>query len=76
MLDLGIWFADEARAEAAIDWIEALTEDLHIPRLSAYGLTAQAIPQATQAATRASSTRANPVSLSLDEIARILEQAR
>ena len=75
MGDLGRWFAGEARAEAAIDWIEALTEDLHIPRLSAYGLTAQAIPEATQAATRASSTRANPIVLTEEEIGAILEAA-
>ncbi len=75
LADLGAWLAGDARPEAAMEWIESLAHDLRIPTLSAYGLTDTAIPQATEAATRASSTRGNPVVLTSDEIGTILEKA-
>ena len=75
LADLGTWLGGDPRPEAAIAWIETLADDLRIPRLSTYGLTGAIIPQVTEAATRASSTRSNPVVLTTDEIGTILEQA-
>lgn len=75
MTDLGAWLAGDPRPEAMIAWIEALANDLRIPTLSAYGLTDAAIPQVAEAASRASSTRGNPVVLTVDEMGAILEDA-
>lgn len=73
MADIGQWLAGDPRPEAAMDWTESLAEDLRIPRLSEYGLTNAMVPKVVEGSARASSTRANPIVLTDDEISAILE---
>jgi alcohol dehydrogenase class IV len=49
-----------------------LIEDLRIPRLSAFGITADAIPDLVAQSQKASSMKANPIVLTADELASIL----
>jgi alcohol dehydrogenase len=73
LANIGRWLAGDPRPEAPAEWTGSLAEDLRIPRLSEYGLTAAMIPQVVEGSARASSTRANPIVLTDDEIAAILE---
>jgi alcohol dehydrogenase class IV len=73
MVNIGRWLAGDPRPEAAPEWTASLAEELRIPRLSEYGLTAAMIPQVVEGSSRASSTRANPIALTADEIGAILE---
>jgi len=65
----------QATADDLVAWLHALVGALGAPRLSAYGMTAAAIPGIVAAAARASSMKANPVALTPDECAAILEAA-
>jgi alcohol dehydrogenase class IV len=58
-----------------VAWIEELVGTLSIPPLSAYGLTAEAIPDIAAQAAVASSTKANPVRLPVEELEAILRRA-
>ena len=49
--------------------------DLGIPGLAAYGLTARHIPGLVDKAGKASSMKANPISLTPDELTAILRNA-
>jgi alcohol dehydrogenase class IV len=75
MADLGGWLAGDPRPEAVIEWTRVLADDLGIPRLADFGLNRTTIPQVAQRAPSASSTRANPIELTQDEIVEILETA-
>jgi alcohol dehydrogenase class IV len=63
---------DNATADDGVQWVRQLVVELGIPRLSAYGLTKEAIPSLVQAAARASSMKANPLPLTADELGAIL----
>ena len=58
-----------------IAWVDQLCEDLEIPRLSAYGITAGDIPELVEKGRQASSMKANPIQLTPDELAGILTAA-
>ena len=62
---------DETARGALLAVLDRLTAELRIPRLAAYGLTADAFP-ALVAESRGSSMRTNPVVLTDDEIGAIL----
>jgi alcohol dehydrogenase class IV len=64
-----------AAADAGIAWVHKLVRDLQIPQLSSYGITKADVPQLVEAATKASSMKANPVSLTSLELAEILSRA-
>ncbi|HVU35462.1 MAG TPA: iron-containing alcohol dehydrogenase [Opitutaceae bacterium] len=64
-----------AEADDAVKWIAALVAGLRIPRLSAYGVTATDVSGLIDAARRASSMKANPVTLSPEECGEILFSA-
>lgn len=64
-----------AEAEAGVAWIQRLIADLNIPSLGAYGIARGQIPALAEKATAASSTRANPIDLSPEELAEILNRA-
>ncbi|ACB73544.1 iron-containing alcohol dehydrogenase [Opitutus terrae] len=64
-----------ATAEEALRWIHDLVATLHIPRLSAYGLSAGDAPAVVAAAAKASSMKANPLPLTDDELHAIYTRA-
>lgn len=65
------------RATAAdmVVWLHRLVEQLAIPGLSEWGLKAEAIPALVAKARAASSMKGNPVRLSDERLAAIIEQA-
>jgi alcohol dehydrogenase class IV len=65
-----------AEAEAAPTWLRRLATDLEIPGLGSYGVDGATISELVENAARASSMRANPVELSREELAEIIEMAR
>lgn len=65
----------DAVAEDAVDWLSKLTADLGIPRLGAYGMRAEDISELVRKASQASSMQANPVELSHEELASIVQAA-
>ena len=61
-----------AGPEALADWLQRLTSDLHVPRLSAYGITAGDADAIVAGAARANSMRSNPLPLERGELEAIL----
>jgi alcohol dehydrogenase class IV len=64
-----------ARAEDAAAWLEALVEDLAVPRLTTYGVTNEDIARVVAAARQASSMQGNPIVLTDDELTEALRVA-
>ena len=64
-----------AQAIDGINWLESLVEDLKIPRLGSFGVTATQVDTVVEQARNASSMKGNPVELSKDVLAAILEKA-
>ncbi|MEP7287093.1 MAG: iron-containing alcohol dehydrogenase [Chloroflexota bacterium] len=52
-----------------------LSQALHIPRLSTYGVSADAVPELVSLSMQANSMKANPIALTADELAQILTAA-
>jgi alcohol dehydrogenase class IV len=71
------WLTDDPKAapEDATSWLRALVADLKIPGLSTYGVGPATIAELVQKAVRASSMKANPVELTQDELAAVVEEA-
>jgi alcohol dehydrogenase class IV len=64
-----------ATVEDGIAWIEDLCEELKIPRLGSYGIQEQDILDLVENGKNASSMKANPISLTSDELVTILNMA-
>jgi alcohol dehydrogenase class IV len=64
-----------AAAESGVEWVRGLVSDLQIPRLGAYGINPSHIPELLEKAKNASSMKANPIALTSEELAGILERA-
>jgi len=64
-----------ATAEAGIEWVCKLVADLRLPGLSHYGLKREHIAGLVLKAAQASSMKANPIALTHEELAGILERA-
>ena len=64
-----------ATAEAGIEWVRKLVADLRIPGLGRYGLTREHTAEFVEKASQASSMKANPIALTPEELAGILERA-
>lgn len=64
-----------ARANEAVDWLKELIADLGIPPLSQHGITHNDFSEIIEASARASSMKANPITLTRDEMASILANA-
>ena len=64
-----------ARAEDGIKWVHHLIHTMGIPPLSAYGLIADVYPVIVAGAKKSSSMKGNPIELTEQELAGILEQA-
>jgi alcohol dehydrogenase class IV len=62
----------DAAAEAGVKWVEELAADLQIPSLRAYGVTEAHVDDVVAKTAAASSTKANPLPLSRDELTDIL----
>jgi alcohol dehydrogenase class IV len=67
--------ADSAGIPEAIQWLLHVCKDLKIPPLSQYGFHAALIPELAARSQNASSMKANPVSLTIEEIHKIIEKA-
>ncbi len=65
----------DAKPDDAIAWLQALTRDLAIPPLSAYGYRTADAADVVKAARSASSMKANPLPLTDDELYAILTAA-
>ena len=64
-----------AAAEAGIDWVRQLVANLGIPGLARYGLAREHTAELVARASHASSMKANPIALTPEEMASILERA-
>jgi alcohol dehydrogenase class IV len=65
----------DATAERGTQWLGELCAALRIPSLAAYGIGSGDIEQLVQNAHAASSMKANPIALTSDELAALLERA-
>jgi alcohol dehydrogenase class IV len=65
----------EASAEDSITWVKDLCADLHIPPLSAYGVTPADFAAIVAPSRRSSSMKGNPIELTDEELHGILQRA-
>jgi alcohol dehydrogenase class IV len=65
----------EASADAGIEWVQNLVNDLPIPKLGAYGIREEHVAEIVAKAGNASSMKASPIVLTPDELARTLRLA-
>jgi alcohol dehydrogenase class IV len=66
---------EHATAEVGVDWVRRMVDDLKIPRLGTYGVKLEHVDELVRKATQASSMKANPITLSPEELAQTLQQA-
>jgi alcohol dehydrogenase class IV len=64
-----------ATADDGVRWVTELVRELHLPSLRAYGLRSAQVLELVTHAAKASSMKANPVSLAAEELASILQAA-
>ncbi len=64
-----------ARADDGVKWVADLVAELKIPPLRSYGVDFSCFPELLQKATNASSMKANPIELSVEELAVIVTSA-
>ena len=64
-----------AEADDGVRWVAELVRDLRIPGLSAYGISSQHTDELVAKAAQASSMKANPIQLTPQELATVLEAA-
>ncbi len=64
-----------ATAEDGMRWVAEMSAALGIPRLAAFGITPSDIPGLVEKAAASSSMKANPITLTQDELRGILERA-
>ncbi len=67
---------ETAVADDGVAWVQALVAHFQIPPLSRYSLTPAHTPELIEKAASASSMKANPITLTSDELADILARAR
>ena len=65
----------DAIAADGVAWVSELVEALAIARLSVYGIRGTDIPDIVAKSQQASSMKANPVQLTVEELAAILHAA-
>ena len=66
---------DSAQAEDGIAWVKALAAALCVPPLASYGVTTADFPALVEKTAIASSTKANPIPLTPEELGEILALA-
>ncbi len=67
--------SNDAKPEDGVAWIRKLVTDLQIPPLRTYGVTGENTSELVGKARNASSMKANPIALTDEELAAILEAA-
>ncbi len=65
----------EASAEDGIHWVRAVSEELSIPALGAWGITEADLPGVAEKAAKASSMQANPLPLTEEELIALVRSA-
>lgn len=65
----------DAAIEDGLAWVQTLCQDLRVPSLSQWGVTASDGPALAAKAARANSMKANPIDLTEQELVEILERA-
>jgi alcohol dehydrogenase class IV len=65
----------DAVPEEGVEWVRELCAELQIPPLSSYGIQEQDVPTLVEEASRASSTKGNPITLTMDELCEVLTSA-
>jgi alcohol dehydrogenase class IV len=65
----------DAVAEQGVEWVRNLCRELQIPPLSSYGIQEQDVPTLVEKASSASSTKGNPITLTMDELREVLTRA-
>jgi alcohol dehydrogenase class IV len=65
----------DARADEGIVWTQTLVSDFQIPSLRQYGVAKRHIPELVEKASKASSMKPNPIPLTTEELAAVLERA-
>ena len=66
---------ERATADAGVDWVRRLVDELQIPRLGTYGIKSEHVDELVAKARHASSMKANPIVLTPRELAETLRQA-
>ena len=64
-----------ASVDDGVRWIQDLCEELAVPGFASYGMTADDVPAAVEAARRSSSMKGNPITLTDEELAGVLTRA-
>ncbi len=64
-----------AKADDIVEWLDALSHDLAIPGLAAFGVTEADFPQIVASSERASSMKGNPIKLTAEELTAVLDEA-
>jgi alcohol dehydrogenase class IV len=70
--DVAAILIGERSVERAVIWLRDLCRRVEIPSLAAYGIRGEDIPNVAQKASQASSMKANPITLSNEELTEIL----
>ncbi len=65
----------DAVAEEGVKWVRALCRELQIPPLRSYGIQERDVSILVEKASKASSTKGNPLTLTLDELREVLTNA-
>jgi alcohol dehydrogenase class IV len=65
----------DAQAEDGVEWVARLVSELKIPRLGSFGLTSHHVADIVEKSKNASSMKANPVVLTNEELAAVVESA-
>ena len=65
----------DARVEDGIEWVRALSAELGIPALRAWGVTEADLPGVAEKAAKASSMQANPLPLTEEELTPLVRAA-
>jgi alcohol dehydrogenase class IV len=62
----------DAVAEEGVEWVRQLCRELQIPPLSSYGIQERDVPSLVEKASKASSTKGNPITLTMGELREVL----
>jgi alcohol dehydrogenase class IV len=65
----------KAAAEDGVEWVAGLCRDLKIPPLGSYGVRKEDVPELVEKASKASSTKGNPVALTPEELREVVTKA-
>ena len=65
----------QATADAGVDWVRGLVDELRIPRLGTYGIKSEHVDELVRKAAQANSIKGNPITLTPEELVETLRQA-